>query len=66
MLPYSVNFTDGSWVRAILVRGSYRSKFACGFYCNGIVQTNSASGIVLPSSGFPQVVWSANRDHPVS
>ncbi|MFS7993779.1 putative bulb-type lectin domain-containing protein [Helianthus anomalus] len=45
MLPYSVNFTDGSWVRAILVRGSYGSKFACGFYCNGIVQTNSASGI---------------------
>ncbi|MFS7993755.1 putative non-specific serine/threonine protein kinase [Helianthus anomalus] len=75
-LPHSVNFTDGSRVRAILLRGSFGPKFACGFYCNGtctsylfvvfIVQTNSASGIVQPASGFPQVVWSANRDYPVS
>ncbi|KAJ0866157.1 putative protein kinase RLK-Pelle-SD-2b family [Helianthus annuus] len=75
-LPHSVNFTDGSRVRAIFLRGSFGPKFACGFYCNGtctsylfavfIVQTNSASGIVQPASGFPQVVWSANRDYPVS
>ncbi|KAJ0489105.1 putative protein kinase RLK-Pelle-SD-2b family [Helianthus annuus] len=75
-LPHSVNFTDGSRVRAIVLRGSFGPKFACGFYCNGtctsylfsvfIVQTNSASDIILPDSGFPQVVWSANRDHPVS
>ncbi|KAI3816386.1 hypothetical protein L1987_16080 [Smallanthus sonchifolius] len=75
-LPRSVNFTDGSWVRSILLRGSFGSTFACGFYCNGtctsylfsvfIVQTNSASGIAQPVIGFPQVVWSANRDHPAS
>ncbi|KAI3696113.1 hypothetical protein L1987_79122 [Smallanthus sonchifolius] len=75
-LPRSVNFTDGSRVRAILLRGSFGPKFACGFYCNGtctsylfavfIVQTNSGGGIVQPTIGFPQVVWSANRDHPVS
>ncbi|XP_076890120.1 G-type lectin S-receptor-like serine/threonine-protein kinase SD2-5 [Bidens hawaiensis] len=75
-LPHSVNFTDGSKVRAILVRGSFGPKFACGFYCNGtctsylfavfIVQTNSVSNIVAPAIGFPQVVWSANRDYPVS
>ncbi|KAD2804538.1 hypothetical protein E3N88_37915 [Mikania micrantha] len=74
-LPHSVPFTDGSKVRAILLRGSFGPKFACGFYCNGtcdsylfavfIVQTNSGSGIVMPSLGFPQVVWSANRNHPV-
>ncbi|KAL4570963.1 hypothetical protein LXL04_017712 [Taraxacum kok-saghyz] len=60
----------------ILLRGSFGPKFACGFYCNGtctsylfavfIVQTNSGGGIVQPSFGFPQVVWSANRDSPVS
>ncbi|XP_076906610.1 EP1-like glycoprotein 4 [Bidens hawaiensis] len=73
--PHSVSFTDGSTVRAILLRGSFGPRFACGFYCNGtcdsylfavfIVQTNSGSGIVQPAIGFPQVVWSANRDHPV-
>ncbi|KAJ0713715.1 putative bulb-type lectin domain-containing protein [Helianthus annuus] len=73
--PHSVTFTDGSTVRAILLRGSFGPRFACGFYCNGtcdsylfavfIVQTNSGSGIVQPAIGFPQVVWSANREHPV-
>ncbi|KAI3734304.1 hypothetical protein L6452_13770 [Arctium lappa] len=73
--PHSVSFTDGSTVRAILLRGSFGPRFACGFYCNGtctsylfavfIVQTNSGSGIVQPAIGFPQVVWSANRDRPV-
>ncbi|KAM0019695.1 putative non-specific serine/threonine protein kinase [Helianthus debilis subsp. tardiflorus] len=75
-LSNSVNFSDGSRVRAILLRGSSGPNFACGFYCNGtcssylfavfIVQTNSTRGIVLHDSGFPQVVWSANRDYPVS
>ncbi|GJU86262.1 G-type lectin S-receptor-like serine/threonine-protein kinase SD2-5 [Tanacetum coccineum] len=73
--PHTVNFTDGSTVRGILLRGTFGPRFACGFYCNGdctsylfavfIVQTNSGGGIVQPSIGFPQVVWSANRDFPV-
>lgn len=73
--PHSVPFTDGSTVRAILLRGSFGPKFACGFFCNGncdsylfaifIVQTNSGSGITSPNIGFPQVVWSANRNNPV-
>ncbi|KAL4575518.1 hypothetical protein LXL04_022365 [Taraxacum kok-saghyz] len=73
--PHSVSFTDGSTVRAILLRGSFGPRYACGFYCNGtcdsylfavfIVQTNSGSGIVQPAIGFPQVVWSANRNRPV-
>lgn len=73
--PHSVHFGDGSTVRATLLRGTLGQRFACGFYCNGkcdsylfaifLVQTNSASLIVSPSSSFPQVVWSANRDHPV-
>ncbi|KAK1395097.1 Bulb-type lectin domain-containing protein [Heracleum sosnowskyi] len=73
--PHSIQFDDGSTVRAILLRGTLGQRFACGFYCNGkcnsylfsifLVQTNSASFIVSPSASFPQVVWSANRDHPV-
>ncbi|KAI3696110.1 hypothetical protein L1987_79119 [Smallanthus sonchifolius] len=72
----SFNFIDGSRIRAILLRGSFGPTFACGFYCNGtcisylfsvfIVQTNSVNGIVRQAIGFPQVVWSANRDLPVS
>ncbi|KAJ8532198.1 hypothetical protein K7X08_012121 [Anisodus acutangulus] len=73
--PHSVDFTDGSKVRAILLRGTLGPRYACGFYCNGncesylfaifIVQTNSASFITSPAIGFPQVVWSANRNNPV-
>ncbi|XP_016455358.1 EP1-like glycoprotein 3 [Nicotiana tabacum] len=73
--PHSVAFTDGSTVRAILLRGTFGPRYACGFYCNGncesylfaifIVQTNSVSFITSPSIGFPQVVWSANRNKPV-
>ncbi|XP_009605729.1 G-type lectin S-receptor-like serine/threonine-protein kinase SD2-5 [Nicotiana tabacum] len=73
--PHSVDFIDGSIVRAILLRGTFGPRYACGFYCNGncesylfaifIVQTNSASQITMPAIGFPQVVWSANRNKPV-
>ncbi|KAL0320418.1 UNVERIFIED_CONTAM: G-type lectin S-receptor-like serine/threonine-protein kinase SD2-5 [Sesamum radiatum] len=72
---HSVNFTDSSTVRAVLLRGTFGPKYACGFYCNGtcerylfsvfIVQTNSGGGITSPAVGFPQVVWSANRNKPV-
>ncbi|KAH9794211.1 Receptor-like serine/threonine-protein kinase [Citrus sinensis] len=72
---HSVAFTDGSKVRAILLRGTFGPRYACGFFCNGtcdsylfavfIVQTNSVSNIVSPAFGFPHVVWSANRNNPV-
>ncbi|KAL0406468.1 UNVERIFIED_CONTAM: Receptor-like serine/threonine-protein kinase SD1-8 [Sesamum latifolium] len=71
---HSVSFTDNSTVRAILLRGTFGPKYACGFYCSGtcerylfsvfIVQTNSDGGITSPDKGFPQVVWSANRNSP--
>ncbi|KAK9222903.1 hypothetical protein WN944_011343 [Citrus x changshan-huyou] len=71
----SVDFRDGSAVRAILLRGTFGPRYACGFFCNGscdsylfavfIVQTDSVSLIVSPASGFPHVVWSANRNKPV-
>ncbi|XP_030441790.2 G-type lectin S-receptor-like serine/threonine-protein kinase SD2-5 [Syzygium oleosum] len=57
---------------------AYGPIYACGFYCNGtcntyllavfIVQaTSGATGgaIIQRSSGFPRVVWSANRNNPV-
>lgn len=69
---HSLNFTDGSTIRTILLRGTSSPQFACGFFCNGncetylfaifIFQTNSSSGT---TSGFPQVVWSANPNNPV-
>ncbi|XP_056171465.1 G-type lectin S-receptor-like serine/threonine-protein kinase SD2-5 [Syzygium oleosum] len=74
---HSVQYTDGSIVRSILLRAAngYGPAYACGFYCNGncntyllavfIVQINSAALIVQPSIGFAQVVWSANRNNPV-
>ncbi|KAK4845661.1 hypothetical protein QYF36_007591 [Acer negundo] len=75
--PHSVDFNDGSTVRAILLRGAlgFGPRYACGFFCNGncdtylfaiyIVQTNSGGGMTYVGRGFPQVVWSANRDNPV-
>lgn len=73
--PHAINFMDGSRITAILLRGTFGPRFACGFFCNGnctsylfaiyIVQTNSGGGIVQPAIGFPQVVWSANRNKPV-
>ncbi|XP_073283246.1 G-type lectin S-receptor-like serine/threonine-protein kinase SD2-5 [Primulina huaijiensis] len=72
---HSVDFIDSSTVRNILLRGTFGPRYACGFYCNGncdtylfaifIVQTNSDGSITSPASGFPPVVWSANRDNPV-
>ncbi|KAL2247199.1 UNVERIFIED_CONTAM: G-type lectin S-receptor-like serine/threonine-protein kinase SD2-5 [Sesamum indicum] len=72
---HSVTFADNSTVTAILLRGTFGPKYACGFYCNGtcerylfsvfIVQTNSVGWITSPTRGFPQVVWSANRNSPV-
>ncbi|KAM7497815.1 hypothetical protein LguiA_022229 [Lonicera macranthoides] len=73
--PHSINFIDRSRITAILLRGTSGPRFACGFFCNGnctsylfaiyIVQTNGGGGIVKQSIGFPQVVWSANRNKPV-
>ncbi|XP_072960132.1 G-type lectin S-receptor-like serine/threonine-protein kinase SD2-5 [Typha angustifolia] len=77
-LPHNVTFPEGSMVRAILLRrnpGFYGPSFAAGFFCNSacdaflfsvfIVYANSGGGITNPTTGGPQVVWSANRDHPV-
>ncbi|KAL5707447.1 hypothetical protein ACHQM5_018349 [Ranunculus cassubicifolius] len=80
-MDHSINYTDGSMIRAMLLKQSSKDfgvgpSFACGFYCNGnctsflfaiyIVYTNSGGGITRPSAAFPQVVWSANRNNPVS
>ncbi|KAL9993887.1 putative protein kinase RLK-Pelle-SD-2b family [Helianthus debilis subsp. tardiflorus] len=75
------NFTyyfigSGTKIRSILLRGSLGPTFACGFYCNGnctsylfavfIVVTERKSGNFYIDKTPPQVVWSANRDYPVS
>ncbi|CAM8995781.1 unnamed protein product [Rhodiola kirilowii] len=72
--PNTATFNDGSTVRPILLRGTFGPKYACGFFCNGSCEKYlfaifivSGGGIVVqPSLNFPQVVWSPNRNHPVS
>ncbi|CAM0904995.1 unnamed protein product [Alopecurus aequalis] len=77
-LPHSVSYSDGSAVRAIVLRSPqtfYGPSFAAGFFCAPpcdaflfavfIVYTNSGAKITMPTTGIPQVVWSANRARPV-
>uniref|UniRef100_J3LWL4 non-specific serine/threonine protein kinase n=1 Tax=Oryza brachyantha TaxID=4533 RepID=J3LWL4_ORYBR len=77
-LPHSIPYSDGSAVRAVVLRSprtSFGPSFAAGFFCAPpcqaflfavfIVQTNSGAGITLTVNGIPQVVWSANRESPV-
>ncbi|ESR61276.1 hypothetical protein CICLE_v10014371mg [Citrus x clementina] len=53
----SVGFTDGSAVRAILLRGTFGPAYACGFFCNGTCDSYLFAVFI--------VVWSANRNNPV-
>ncbi|KAK9059931.1 hypothetical protein SSX86_020635 [Deinandra increscens subsp. villosa] len=73
-LSYCVSSGDNSTVRPIFPGGSI---FACGFYCNGSCTSylfavfmfqNTSRGHIKQDIWYrqPQVVWSANRDHPVS
>uniref|UniRef100_A0A0D9W3B1 Receptor-like serine/threonine-protein kinase n=1 Tax=Leersia perrieri TaxID=77586 RepID=A0A0D9W3B1_9ORYZ len=75
---HSVTYSDGSAIRAIVLRSpqtSYGPSFAAGFFCAPpcqaflfavfIVYTNSGGRITLPVNGIPQVIWSANRASPV-
>jgi predicted Ser/Thr protein kinase len=79
-LQHTVNFTDGTAVRAIVLNNLYDgrndgSSFAAGFYCMApcdsflfavyIVHANSGGGITSPAVGMAQVIWAANRDRPV-
>ncbi|XP_076931799.1 G-type lectin S-receptor-like serine/threonine-protein kinase SD2-5 [Bidens hawaiensis] len=72
-----IHFSDpGISIRPILLRGTSGIKFACGFYCDGnctsylfavyLVETDYTGDIIASGMGYPQVVWSANRDSPVS
>ncbi|KAJ0713720.1 putative non-specific serine/threonine protein kinase [Helianthus annuus] len=71
------SFSDsGTRIRFILLRGSLGPTFGCGFYCNGrctsylfavfivVIERDLISGYFYVT--LPQVVWSANRDSPVS
>nr|CAH66079.1 H0215E01.7 [Oryza sativa] len=78
VLQHSVDFTDGSAVRSIILRSPetiFGPSFAAGFFCAPpckaflfaifIVYTDSGASITSVRNGIPQVVWSANRAHPV-
>lgn len=78
---HSVTYNDGSVVRAIVLRSPktfHGPSFAAGFFCATapcdagtfrfavfILYTNSGGKITMPTSGLPQVVWSANQLRPV-
>lgn len=78
-LSHSVTYSDGTVLRAIVLRSPktfYGPSFAAGFFCASspcnaflfavfIVYTNSGARITNPTNGIPQVVWSANRVRPV-
>ncbi|OIT36407.1 PREDICTED: G-type lectin S-receptor-like serine/threonine-protein kinase SD2-5 [Nicotiana attenuata] len=57
----------------ILLRGNAGPRFLCGFYCNynatecflGILLFHNRSDRQNDMVNFPQLVWSANRNHPV-
>ncbi|XP_049412560.1 G-type lectin S-receptor-like serine/threonine-protein kinase SD2-5 [Solanum stenotomum] len=70
-----INSTDGIFglVTPILQRRNAGSRFLCGFYCNFFV-TECLLGILLYHINYneengmiykAQLVWSANRNHPV-
>ncbi|XP_019264456.1 PREDICTED: G-type lectin S-receptor-like serine/threonine-protein kinase SD2-5 [Nicotiana attenuata] len=65
--------TDFSRLAPILLRRNASSRFLCGFYCN-YNATECFFGVLLFQKrsygqndviNFPQLVWSANRNHPV-
>ncbi|CAH1431195.1 unnamed protein product [Lactuca virosa] len=68
----SINFTDdGSKIRVILDQ----DRFACGFFCNGnctsylfvvVIKLFYTPDYIFGTKGNPTVIWSANRDYPVS
>ncbi|KAJ4768001.1 Serine/threonine-protein kinase [Rhynchospora pubera] len=76
-IPLSTNYSDGSSVRALLLRlnpAGFGPSFAAGFYCFYpcksvffsifiVYAIRDERGLWYP---IPQVIWSANRAHPIS
>ncbi|XP_076905006.1 EP1-like glycoprotein 1 [Bidens hawaiensis] len=63
------SYTNGPKVLIILLRELVGPRFGCGFYCNGTCTSYLFVVFIVPTRlSFPQpeVVWSANRDSPVS
>ncbi|KAK9059925.1 hypothetical protein SSX86_020629 [Deinandra increscens subsp. villosa] len=60
------NSSDTSRVQAILTRRLFGGEFACGFYCDGNCTSSLFAVVIVSDTRSPQMVWSANRDHPVS
>ncbi|KAF8006158.1 hypothetical protein BT93_K0463 [Corymbia citriodora subsp. variegata] len=71
-----IRYEDGSIVQAILLQDkrTFGLAYACGFFCNGTDNSYlfAVFIVIVDSSGLidnnttPQVVWSANRNNPVT
>ncbi|KAI3778593.1 hypothetical protein L2E82_07972 [Cichorium intybus] len=68
----SINFTDGSRIRVVLLRENAGLK--CGFFCNGsctsylfaiLIDSNIKETPEQFKTANPVVIWSANRNYPV-
>ncbi|KAJ0669744.1 putative non-specific serine/threonine protein kinase [Helianthus annuus] len=72
----SVYYSGDIKILPILFRDTaiFEASFACGFYCNGACTSYLFAVFIIPTTELdgsmnispPQVVWSANRDYPVS
>ncbi|KAL9993892.1 putative protein kinase RLK-Pelle-SD-2b family [Helianthus debilis subsp. tardiflorus] len=66
-IPMYANFSDGIAIQILLLAEANKTSFACGFYCTGTCTSFLFSIFIvqIQSSQLPEVVWAANRDHPV-
>ncbi|KAJ1690056.1 hypothetical protein LUZ63_014211 [Rhynchospora breviuscula] len=78
-IPVSANFPDGSVVRVVLLRplnpAGYGPSFSVGFYCLSpcksfffsiFIVIVDKEGSIDKFYSHPEVIWLANRAHPVS
>ncbi|KAJ3702226.1 hypothetical protein LUZ61_005931 [Rhynchospora tenuis] len=77
-IPHTADYSDGSSVRILLLNvnpAGYGPSFAAGFYCFApcnrfffsifIIYANDVNKGIWDGS-LPQVIWTANRSHPIS
>ncbi|KAJ0475342.1 putative bulb-type lectin domain-containing protein [Helianthus annuus] len=75
----SIYFSGDIQILPILLSETFGTSFACGFYCNGACTSYKDTSYLFAvftilttelgdymNISPPQVVWSANRDYPVS
>ncbi|KAJ4730616.1 Serine/threonine-protein kinase [Rhynchospora pubera] len=77
-MPHTADYSDGSTVRILLLNvnpAGYGPSFAAGFYCFAPCNSFFFSIFIIYATeinegiwdgSHPQVIWTANRSHPIS